>query len=119
MKTLVIMLQFSRIVIPSYFTLYKMELYFPFCLIFNVWNSVENVSYRSNLDMCCLYYLRARKPYSVLCLGYAQQRKRVSIFSRCKRYFSLTKRPDQLWRPPSLLFSRFWGISFQGRTARA
>jgi len=47
----------------------------------------------------------------------AQQRKRGSIFSRCKGYFSLTKRPDQMWDHPDCN-SVSIGDFFRGKTAR-
>ena len=44
-----------------------------------MWNSVENVSYGLNLDVYCLYYLRAGKPYSLLCLGYGMRNRENAV----------------------------------------
>jgi hypothetical protein len=68
--------------------------------------------------MCCLNLLLLLKSWEAVFsvvprLRDTQQRKRCSIFSRCKRYFSLIKRPDQLWRPPSRYSMSIGGSFFQ------
>jgi hypothetical protein len=39
-------------------------------------------------------------------------------FQQEKQTFSSPKPPDQLWVPPSLLFSGYWGFFPRGKVAR-